>query len=125
MNLIISILYIVLFSVLLYLYLLVFKWMWKVIVYIRIKYKNFWNRRDNKELIHIDKKEHFSSFWKLFKDRKKNIAVFMILLILSMTQFVQNLLKNTTPENKNIQAKYYFAVDQTDLLPEPHCLPLG
>ncbi len=113
MNLIIAIFYIILFSALLYLYLIVFKWLWRVIVYTRIKYKNFWNRRDNKKLIHIDKKEHFKNFWKLFKDNKKNIVIFGILFILSMTIFVQNLLKYTTPQNKNIQAKYYFAVGQT------------
>ena len=113
MNLIISIFYITLFSALLYLYLITFKWFWRLIVYIRIKYKIFWNRRDNKASIYINKKEHFGVFWKLFKNRKKNIAVLCILFILSMTIFVQNLFKYATSENKNIQAKYYFAVGQT------------
>lgn len=112
-NLIIAIFYIALLSVLLYSYLLAFKWLWKVAVFFRIKYKNYWNRKDAQKLIPLNRKEHFKNGWKVFLDKKKNILVLVILFLLSMTIFSQHLIKNTTDKNKHLSAKNYFAVGET------------
>lgn len=113
MNFIMAIIYIAFLSVLLYAYLLALKCMWKIAVYLRIKYKNFWNRKDAQKLIPLDKKEYFKNGWKLFSNQKKNIAILSLLFLFSITLFSQYLRDNTTDENKHLSAKNYFAVGET------------
>ena len=113
LNFIIAVAYVILFSILLYGYILFFKLFWKTFTYISIKYKNFVNRKDLNALIAITRKKHFKYGWQVFRNKKKNLALFFLFFSISFIIFVDNIQKHTTEKNKHIAAKQYFAVGET------------
>ncbi|MDD2566842.1 MAG: ankyrin repeat domain-containing protein [Thiovulaceae bacterium] len=113
LHFIIAIAYVVLFSILLYGYILFFKWLWRVTLYVRIKYKNFTNRKEPEKCHVVNRHEYFKNGLMVLLDKKKNLALLAILLVLTLTIFVQHLSQNTTDANKHLNAKQYFAVGET------------
>lgn len=109
----IAIAYIILLSLLLYGYILFFKWLWRVTLYVRIKYKNFTNRKDPEKCLVVNRHEYFKNGLMVLSDKKKNIAILAILFGFTLIIFVQHLSHNTTDANKYLNAKQYFAVGET------------
>lgn len=113
MTFLFAIIYVILLIGLLYLYLLFFKGGWRVITYVRQRYKNRQLIKQGKQPEPINRHDHFKNGWVVLSDKKKNVAVVAIIVGLTLTLFSQNLLRNTTDKNTNHEAKKLFAVGET------------
>lgn len=113
MHFLMAILYLALLSILFYTYLVFFKWLYKVFIYVRQKLRNRRLKKEGKIPLPLSLSVHFKNSWLLFQNKRKTYAVIAILFGINCLIFSSDLSKYTTAENKHISAKYYFTVGET------------